>query len=295
MTDRWSGIDEFVAVANASSFSGAAAKLGCSVTHCSRAVARLEKRLDAPLFHRTTRRVTLTDTGRTFLNHCERLIADREEAITSVSATGEPQGQLRITCSTALGELFVAPIVSRYAAAYPRLSITMELTNRLVDLVADGFDLAIRTGEMADSQMIRTRIASRSLCTCAAPGYLDAVGRPRTVEDLDAHQCLLGSATTWHFCEEGRDRLHRPTGRLQINSGRAILDAAVQGMGICQLPEFYVLPHLRSGALQLVLADIRPRDEAIWAVYPQRRHLSPKVTALVALLRRELPPALNAG
>ena len=295
MMDRWSGIDEFVAVAGAASFSGAATRLGCSVTHCSRAVARLEKRLDAPLFHRTTRRVTLTDTGRTFLGHCERLIAEREEAIASVSATGEPQGQLRITCSTALGELFVAPIVSRYAAAYPKLSITMELTNSLVDLIADGFDLAIRTGDMADSQMVRTRIASRSLCTCAAPGYLDTMGRPNTVDDLEAHQCLLGSASMWHFFQGGRDLIHRPMGRLQINSGRAVLDAAVQGMGICQLPAFYVLPYLRSGALELVLADIQPQDEAIWAVYPQRRHLSPKVTALVSLLRRELPLALTAG
>lgn len=295
MMDGWAGIDEFVAAALAGSFSAAAIKRGCSVTHISRSIARLEKRLDAQLFHRTTRRVTLTDTGRTFLRHCERLVAEREEAIASVTATGEPQGALRITCSTAMGELFVAPIVNRYVAAHPRLSVTMELTNRLVDLVGDGFDLAIRTGEMADSQLIRTRIASRSLYSCASPTYLDRRGRPRTPQELAGHDCLLGSASTWHFSVEGRDVIHRPQGRLRVNSGRAVLDAAVQGMGICQLPEFYVLPHLRTGALELVLADVRPQDEPIWAVYPQRRHLSPKVTALVALLRRELPLALSAG
>lgn len=110
--DAWNGIDEFVAVATTGSFSAAANKLGCSVTHCSRSVARLEKRIDAQLLHRMTRRVALTDAGQTFLRRCERLIAEREEAIASVSSTGEPQGMLRITCSTAMGELFIAALVS---------------------------------------------------------------------------------------------------------------------------------------------------------------------------------------
>ncbi|MCP1470242.1 DNA-binding transcriptional LysR family regulator [Sphingobium sp. OAS761] len=293
--DGWAGIDEFVAAALAGSFSAAAGRLGCSVTHISRSVARLEKRLDARLFHRTTRRVTLTDTGQTFLRQAERLVAERDEAIASVTSTGEPQGALRITCSTAMGELFIAPIVNRYAALHPRLSVTMELTNRLVDLIADNFDLAIRTGAMADSQLIRTRIASRSFSSCAAPVYLDRRGRPRTPEDLAGQDCLLGSTSTWHFSVDGRDVIYRPRGRLRVNSGRAVLDAALQGMGICQLPEFYVLPYLRTGALEPVLEDSRPRDEPIWAVYPQRRHLLPKVTALVAMLRRELPKALIAG
>jgi DNA-binding transcriptional LysR family regulator len=295
MANAWHGIDEFVAVASLGSFSAAATRLGCSVTHCSRAVAGLEARVQAQLLHRTTRRVALTDTGRTFLAHCERMILERDEAIALVSDRGEPQGELRVTCSTAMGERFVAPILARYLARHPGLSVTLELTNRVVDLVAEGFDLAIRTGQLADSRLIGTRIASRSLYTCAAPAYLARMGRPAGVADLPGHDCLIGTASTWHFRVNGEEAIYRPRGRWRVNSGAAVVDAALSGMGLCQLPEFYVLPHLASGALELVLADIRPDDQPIWAIYPQRRHLSPKIARLVGALRSALPVALGAG
>lgn len=286
---HWTGIDEFVAVALAGSFSRGAAALGLSPTHVSRAVMALEQRLQAQLFHRTTRVVRLTETGRVFLDHCRRLIEDRDDAIGLVTEAGEPQGELRITCSTAMGERFLAPILRRFALAHPQLSIAIELTNRVVDLISEGYDLAIRTGALADSRLIGTRIASRQFLTCAAPFYLQRSGLAATIEDLDRHEHIVGTSATWKFNQDGRQLLYKPSGRFRCNSGQAVVEACVAGMGICQLPEFYVLKHLRNRELQLVLDGFAPEDEPIWAVYPQRRHLSPKIRNAIDYLRRELP------
>lgn len=292
MHHRWDGIDEFVAVASAGSFAAAAKALGASTSQVSRAIARLEARLEAQLFYRTTRTVSLTDTGRALVERCRELVAHRDEALSLVAGGGEPQGEMRLTCSTALGARFVAPIVATMTRDYPRLSVNLELSNRIVDLVAEGFDLAIRTGNLADSRLIATRIASRRLYLCASPGYLDSAGRPLRVDDLAAYECLIGTATTWQFDIEGTVHTIRPKGRWRCNSGEAVLEAALLDMGICQLPDFYVLPHLADGSLEVLLDNCRPADEPIWAVYPHQRHLLPKVQNLVERLRADLGPAL---
>lgn len=147
---QWDGIDEAVAVVDSGSFAGAAARLGVSTSHVSRAVARLEDRLGAPLFHRTTRRVNLTDTGRTFTDQCRRLIQEREELLSIVAGSGEPQGEVRLTCSISLGERFIAPIVGEFVDQYPKVSVVMDFTNRLVDLVGEGYDIGIRTRHVAE-------------------------------------------------------------------------------------------------------------------------------------------------
>lgn len=291
----WDGIDEFVAIATAGSFRGGASALGVSTTHMSRAIMRLEARMQTQLFHRTTRSVRLTDTGRVFLEHCRRMVTEREEAFALVNEKGEPQGELRLTCSTAMGERFIAPILRRFARAYPRLQVNIDLTNRVVDLVAEGYDLAVRTGYLPDSRLIGTRIASRSLVTCASPAYLERHGAPRTVEDLGMHDLLAGNAGTWHFRVDGTAQSYRPHGRWRCNSGSAVLEAALDDMGLCQLPDFYVRQALADGSLVSVLSDIQPADEPIWAVYPQRRHLQPKISELMSVLRKELPRMLGTG
>ena len=290
---RWDGIEEFVAVETAGSFAGGAHALGVSTSHVSRAIARLERRIQAQLFFRTTRKVTLTDAGRALVEQFRRIIEERDEALASIGDGGEPQGELRLTCSTALGERFVAPIVRRFAAESPELRVTIELTNRLVDLVSEGYDLAIRTGHLTDSRLIGTRIASRRLYLCGSPAYLDRHGRPQTIAELAHHQCLVGTASNWHFRVNGSDHIFRPKGRWRCNSGATVLDAALADMGLCQLPEFYVLQHIGSRELETVLDDLRADDEPIWAVYPQRRYLLSKVRNLVERLRAELGPALD--
>ncbi|MBA4356070.1 MAG: LysR family transcriptional regulator, partial [Novosphingobium sp.] len=208
---------------------------------------------------------------------------------------GEPQGQLRITCPTALGERFIAPIVRGYVQEYPKLSVDLDLTNRVVELVSEGFDLALRTGTLPDSRLIRTQVATRGIVTCAAPAYLDARGIPRSVDDMEHHECLLATSDVWRFRVDGEPRTLRPRGRWRCNSGAAVYEATLAGMGLCQLPAFYVNRAIAEGHLIEVLQHHRPDDDPIWAVYPQRRHLLPKVQRLIDKLRRELPNALLTG
>ncbi|MDT0507212.1 LysR family transcriptional regulator [Novosphingobium sp. MMS21-SN21R] len=295
MSNRWDGFDEVVAVADTGTFVGAAKRLGTSTSHVSRAVARLEHSLGAQFFHRTTRAVSLTDTGRTLVDQFRRLIAERDEAIAMLDLQGEPQGQLRITCPTALGERFIARIVRGYVQAYPKLSVDLDLTNRVVELVSEGFDLAIRTGTLPDSRLIRTQVATRGIVTCASPAYLDQRGVPLVVDDLERHECLLATSDVWRFRVDGEPRSLRPRGRWRCNSGAAVFEAALAGMGLCQLPAFYVNRAIAEGQLTEVLHTFRPDDDPIWAVYPQRRHLLPKVQLLIDKLRRELPAAILQG
>lgn len=289
----WDGIDEFVAVATTSSFSKAAHAIGMSPTHVSRSISQLEQRVQTQLFHRTTRRVSLTDAGRVFFEQCQRMAQERDEAIGLIGEQGEPQGDLKITCSTTIGERFVAPIIRRFAAQYPRLRVSVDLTNRVVDLVGEGFDLAIRTGDVSDPRLIGTRVASRRFYTCAAPDYLARMPIPKHVSELVGHECIRGTSATWHYRIDGQDVLHRPQGRFQCNSGQAVIDACVGGFGICQLPEFYVLPYLHHGMVRLLLEEQRPDDEIIWAMYPRRRHLLPKIRLAVEALKLELDAAIH--
>lgn len=291
--NSWDGIEEFAAVAVTGSFTAGSRMLGMSVTHMSRSVAQLEARLQARLFDRTTRTVKLTDTGRIFLDHCQRLISERDVAIALVSEGEEPQGELRITCSTAMGERFVAPISLRFQRDHPKVRLAIELTNRLVDLFAEGFDLAIRTGPLSDPRLIGTEIARRQFITCAAPAYLAERGRPERINDLDRHECLIGSASSWHFQVNGTVRIFRPQGRWRCNSGTAVVDAAIAGLGLCQLPEFYVLEPIADGRLEPILQANLPPSEPIWAVHPQRRHVSPKIGYFIERLRTELPSMLS--
>lgn len=290
---KWDGIDEFIAVATTKSFTRAATLVGMSPTHVSRSIIALERRVQARLFHRTTRSVHLTDTGQTFFERCERMSQERDEAIALIGEQGEPQGQLRVTCSTAMGERFVAPIIRRFAMHHPKLNVTIDLSNRVVDLVAEDYDLAIRTGHVSDPRLIATHVASRTLYTCAAPSYLAHAGRPTKVADLQNHECITGSSSTWHFTMDGNEHLHHPKGRFRCNSGHAVVEACISGLGICQLPDFYILPHLRHGMVEILLDEFRPTDEPIWAVYPRSRHLIPKVQSVVECLRHELGAAMT--
>lgn len=285
MVGGWDGVDEFVAVARAASFTAGARSFGASVTHMSRTVARLEGRLGAQLFNRTTRSVYLTETGRIFFDRCQRLVDEREDAIAGIASQGAPSGNLRVTCSYALGEQFIAPLIREFALQHPALSVELDLDNGIVDIVSRDYDLAVRTGHLEDSRLIATRVAQRELVTVASRHYLSSRGEPYNVADLVSHDCLVGSSQKWHF---RRGQTYRPRGRWRCNSGSTVVEACLAGMGICQLPAFYVYKHLSDGRLQELLREEKPEDEPIWAVYPTRRHLSPKVSGLVSLIRTRL-------
>lgn len=287
--NRWEGLDEFVAVAECGQFSAAAERLGLSSSQVSRQVAKLEERLQTRLFYRSTRRVALTEAGQTFLQHCQRLQDAREEALRAVGdLAGEPKGLLRMTCAVAYGERFIVPLVNDFMQRHPQLRVEIELSNQTLDLLHGGLDLAIRLGRLQDSRLVATRLAPRVMHLCAAPTYLERYGRPHSLSELARHNCLIGSSDSWNFQQEGREIAQRVQGNWRCNSGEAVLQAALRGFGLCQLPDYYVQAHLRSGALVDLLARHRPPHTAVWALYPQQRHLSPKVRQLVDLLKEGL-------
>jgi DNA-binding transcriptional LysR family regulator len=288
----WNGIAEMVAVSDAGSFAGAARALGVSTSHVSRAIALLESRLQAPLFYRTTRQVRLTDLGAGLVEQFRSIIRNRDEALAWAAGDGEPHGEIRLSCPVALGERYVAPIVRRYTAQYPLVSITMDLTNRVIDPIAEGYDLVIRTGKLSDSRLAGIKLASRALILCACPEYIRRRGGPASVADLDRYECLVGSAQLWQFQYQGSSLSHRPNGRWRCNSGAAVLDAALGGMGICQLPAFYIIGHLGSRLVEL-LPEYRAPEEPIWAAYPKRLHVAPKIRNLIESIAVNLSTALN--
>ena len=292
---NWEGLDEFVAVAECGQFTAAAERLGLSSSQISRQVARLEERLQTRLFYRSTRKVSLTEAGQTFLQHCQRLQDGREEALRAIGdLAGEPKGLLRMTCAVAYGERFIVPLVNDFMALHPQLRLEIELTNRPLDLLQEGLDLAIRLGRLQDSRLVAARLAPRVMYLCAAPAYLQRYGRPHSLSELPQHNCLIGSGDQWLFQQDGREQALRVQGNWRCNSGEAVLDAALRGFGLCQLPDYYVQAHLRSGALVALLEAQQPPNTAVWALYPQQRHLSPKVRQLVEHLKSGLRERLAA-
>jgi DNA-binding transcriptional LysR family regulator len=284
----WEGIEEVVAIADTGSFVGAAHKLTLSASHISRAVERIEARVGTKLFERTTRSVRLTDAGHAIVERCRRLVEDRDETLRAVRTQDEMDGKLRITCSVALGERFVEPLVREFMQDYPRIAVWIELTNRVVDVVGESFDVAIRTGHPSDDRLAARQIASRSIIVLASPDYLARKGVPRHPDDIAAHDCLIGTSPTWHFVDDGNRLTVVPTGLWRCNNGDSVVQAALSGLGLCQLPEYFASSHLAAGQLTSVLDRYRDDPEPIWAVYPSRRIQIPRVRRFVAMLEDRL-------
>ncbi|QKX17069.1 LysR substrate-binding domain-containing protein [Microbulbifer sp. YPW1] len=281
----WEGVSEFVAVAEAGSFTGAARKLGISTAQVSRQVSALEARLSTRLLYRTTRKVSVTEVGTVYYQHCRQVLdglAEAERAVTDLQQV--PRGRLRLTAPVTYGETTLAPLVTDFALQYPELQVEMELTNQKLDLVAEGYDLAIRLGQLTDSSMMARRLGSRTLYVCASPHYLSSHGEPHSLSELARHNCLPGTLDYWRFREQGRSRNIRVSGSFRCNSGRALVDAAVKGIGIVQLPDYYVDEYLQGGQLVSLLEHYREQDDGIWGIYPHNRHLSPKVSMLLDFL-----------
>lgn len=282
---RWESIEAFERVVRFNSFSRAAEDLGVSRSHVSRQISSLENRLDAQLLLRTTRKVSTTEVGQAFYMQCRQVldnIEDAERAVLDLQA--HPRGILRVTVAGAFGEDFIAPATVDFMAQHTDLAVELNFSNRLIDLISEGYDLAIRGGTLKDSSLIARRISSRKQLTCASPEYLQRNGTPGTIHALTNHNCLLGTLETWRFQEAGRNFDLRVSGSWRSNNGRALLQAGRSGLGLVQLPAFYVQQDLDNGSLKTVLEDYNPTDTGVWAVYPHNRHLSAKVRLFVNFL-----------
>lgn len=286
---NWQGISEFVAVAEQQSFSKAARQLGLSVAQVSRNIAALEQQLALKLLYRSTRSVSLTAEGLLYLPHCRHLVSRLAEANRAMAnLTASLRGLLKVTAPVFYGETRLSPLLNRFLQRYPELELELVLTNDKLDLVQGGFDLALRLGQLSDSNLIGRRLGSRRQYLVASPAYLAQHGTPQALADLEQHQCLIGTVNIWRFAEQQKTLQFRPRGRLQCNSGLVLKEAALCHLGLAQLPDYYISEELANGSLVEVLAAYRQPDDGIWALYPQNRHLSAKVRQLVDYLAAEL-------
>jgi DNA-binding transcriptional LysR family regulator len=282
----------FARVVEAGSFSAAARGLGMPKSTVSRRVARLEQALDTRLLQRTTRSLHMTEPGTAFYERCARVVAEAEEAERSLSMDRDvPQGLLRVTAPVEVGNAVLGALVAEYLQRYPRVSLRLELSNQMVDLVEEGFDLAIRAGWLPDSSMVARRVGDSRLLVCASPAYLAGHPAPQTPEELGEHACSsyagLGDAgNSFEFEPVGggpgeRQRL-RLQGRFSASSFGPLVDAAIAGLGVVVVPESLCRSALADGRLQALLPDWRLLPElGIYAVYPSPRHRTPKVRSFI--------------
>ncbi|NBJ12626.1 LysR family transcriptional regulator [Microvirga arsenatis] len=296
MLDRVTGMQVFVRVAALGSFSAAARELDLSQTMVTKHVAALEERLGVKLLHRSTRRLTLTEGGRSYLAACERILAEIEEAEAEASLERiEPRGVLRLNVPLTFGFRHIAPAIPEFNRLHPAVSFDLGLADRYVDLIEEGWDLAIRIGRLKDSSLVARRLAPCRTVVCAAPSYLKEHGTPRSLEDLAGHNCLgytLPSAigaNRWTFGLEG-ETVVPVQGNLRANNGDALLAAAVAGQGLIYQPTFIVGDSLRDGSLVRVLGSYPTYEPGIHAVLPSGRQAPAKVRAFVEFLARRFAP-----
>ncbi len=295
--DNLSEIAIFVRVVESRSFSTAADKLGLSRAAVSKSVSRLEERLGARLLHRTTRRLSLTEAGRALFSRSREALATLEEAELEIGCLqGEPRGTLRISGPIYFGVRYLAPVLAEFLARYPAIAAEVELDDRIVDIVEEGFDVAIRITELQDSSLVSRRLARCRHAVCASPGYWERHGVPERPEDLARHNCFVYSYVSptgvWRFRgPNGQETAVQVRGNLRFNNTEMARVAAVQGLGVLLLPTFYVGDDIREGRLTPVLSDYRvARDTSVYAVYPARDYLPPKVRMFVDLLAERFGP-----
>jgi len=288
--DRLDEINAFIAVADARSFTQAARRLEVSPAQVSKLVARLENRLGARLLNRTTRDVSLTDTGRAFLDRARQVLEDFNNLESSVSEQGGPRGLLRISAPVSFGAAELAPALLEFAAAYPEVSLDVISSDRMVNLVEEGFDVAVRIGQLSDSSLVARKLAAVRMVTCAAPDYLARAGEPLALGDLTGHAAVIDTNVAdpalWRFGVDGQAADVRVQGRLRFSGARACAAAAVAGFGVTRVPAFAAAEDLRAGRLKALLCDFEPEPIHVHAVYPHARHLAPKVRAFVDFLAR---------
>ena len=287
--DRFKEMQAFAAVADAGSFVRAAESLQVSKTAVSRLIGDLEARLGVRLLHRTTRRLSLTAEGELFHARCKALTADVEEAEAEVTArAGEAVGLLRLNVPVSFGLMHLAPLWPAFLQQHPKVTLDVTLADRIIDLVDEGYDLAVRIAQLPASSLVSRKIASTRLVLCASPDYLRRHGEPSHPADIARHNVftytLLATGDTWNF--EGPDGPVevKVTPRLRSNNGDTCCAAALQHQGIVLQPSFMVSQHLRAGALVEVLPQYRSLELGVYAVYASRRHVTPKVRVAIDFL-----------
>ena len=286
MSDHFEDIRTFVAVVEARGFAGASERLGVAKSAVSRRVQDLEDRLGSRLLNRTTRRLSLTETGTEFYQRSLKLLADLQEAEDVASkGASEAVGRLRISGPMSFGILCLAPAIGEFMRTHPRVNVELVLNDRFVDLVEDGFDMAVRIGRLKDSSLIARRVAPIRHAVCASPNYFREHGKPNTPQDLQDHPALLYSYVddrqTWQFTNSDPVDVRS---NFRCNNGDALREAAVSGCGVAYLPTFIIHGAVAAGKLDVCLTEYAREPSALYAVYPSTRNLSAKVRVFIDFL-----------
>ncbi len=285
----------FVEVVEGRSFSAAARKLGLTRSAVSRQVAGLEDRLGVRLLNRTTRQLSVAEAGAVYFEHCVRILAEAAAAERAVMDLDEaPRGLLRVNAPMSFGLGHLGPAVAEFLTRHPAIKVALTLDDRVVDLVGEGYDVAVRIAELPPSTLIARRLAVNRRVLCAAPAYLERAGRPQHPAELASHACLsyayLATGNDWRFRGPDGPVSVRVDAALSANNGDVLRQFALRGLGILLSPTFIVSEDLRRGALVPLLEDWTDADTGIYAIYPHSRHLSPKVRAFVDFLAARFGP-----
>jgi DNA-binding transcriptional LysR family regulator len=281
----------FTETAKHGSFAAAARETGSAPSTLAKAVGRLEASLGVKLFHRTTRQVSLTPDGERLFRRCQRLLAEVEELQAEASGVREaPSGTLRIDMPIVIGRRLLLPLLGRMSQRHPGLSLDVRLHDVYVDLVKEGIDVAVRVGALKDSSLVARRFGTQCMVLVASPAYLEAQGTPRRLEQLSGHSALLfrmpstGKDRPWQFRQRGNPVELHPASRVRINDGEGLVEAARLGLGLAQLPDYFVRDELARGELVEVLPNLRPAAAPISVVYPGARLVPQRVRLLLSEL-----------
>lgn len=284
--DKFANMEAFAAVAETGSFAMAARKLNIANSVASKRVKDLESFLDAQLLVRTTRNVSLTEAGKSYLDDVHRIFEQLAEAESGIREDlSEPSGILKLTAPLSFGMQYLAPALASYLKTYPKVIVRTHLSDRRVDLVSEGFDLAIRIGALKDSSLVAKKLSSGRRVACASPGYLKKYGRPRKPSDLKNHNCLsytnLAEGKSWPFVIAGKKTWQPVSGNFLSDNGELLMQTAMAGGGIALLPTFIVGKAIDKAKLEIVLEDFEERDFDIHAVYQQTKHVSQKIRTMI--------------
>jgi DNA-binding transcriptional LysR family regulator len=294
--DKLTSMLVFTKVAKAGSFASAAKELSLSRAMATKHVMQLENSLGIRLLNRTTRNLSLTEVGMVYLERCLQILDEMEEmeiAVTRLQT--EPRGTLKVNATPFFGAYHLAPAIAAYTEVYPDVNVELVLQAGYVDLIEEGFDLAIHLDELRDSSLIARKLGSSQRIVCGAPSYFKKHGQPKTPDDLRKHNCLINSSLPprdqWLFSESGGETtVIKVAGTMQSNVADALRMAALSGLGLVLLPTYMVGQDIRKNRLQAVLTDYVPTPFEIHAVYPHRKHLSAKVRTFVDFLHERFHP-----
>lgn len=288
--DKLNLMKAFISVAQQASFTAAAEQLGASTQLVSKYVSQLESDLKVRLLHRTTRSVTVTEAGQAYLERAQQILSDLEALEGSIKEEGdEPRGRLRISAPMSFATLHLGPLIAKYQEKYPSVIIDLQLNDRKVDIVEEGFDLALRIGNLESSSLIASKVAPIHLIMCASPDYLIKHGEPVTLEDLQGHRYLHYSYRNDDIpalvsTQNKSPMLNRQKGSITANNGEVLTKAAVAGAGIILQPTFIVGPYIAQGKLKPILKQHQQESLGLYAVYPHRKYLSGKVQSFIEFL-----------